>query len=56
MIIVINDGEEGLKFYFKGDVEKLLELCILVVGMLGELKEFIKDDVENLLRDLIEFW
>ncbi|XP_068720375.1 plasma membrane calcium-transporting ATPase 3-like [Montipora capricornis] len=56
MTTVINDGEEGLKLYSKGDAEKLLELCTSVVGMSGEPKEFTKDDAENLSRDLIEPW
>lgn len=56
MTTIISDDHGGYKVYSKGAVEVLLELCTHVVGMAGELKEFTKEDAENLSRDLIDPW
>lgn len=56
MTTVIDNGDGRFKLYSKGASEVLLELCTSIVGMTGELKEFTKEDAENLSRDLIEPW
>ena len=56
MTTVISDDHGGYKVYSKGAAEVLLELCTHVVGMKGELKEFSKEDAENLSKDLIDPW
>lgn len=56
MTTIVDDDQGGYKLYSKGAAEVLLELCTHVVGMKGELKEFSKEDAENLSRDLIDPW
>ena len=56
MTTIIGDDHGGYKVYSKGAAEVLLELCTHIVGMTGELKEFSKEDIENLAKDLIEPW
>lgn len=56
MTTIIDDGEGGIKLYCKGAAEVVLELCTSVVGMTGEVKEFTKEEAENLSRDLIDPW
>lgn len=56
MTTIISDDHGGYTVYSKGAAEVLLELCTHIVGMKGELKEFSKEDAENLSRDLIDPW
>lgn len=56
MTTIVADEHGGYKVYSKGAADVLLELCTHVVGMKGELKEFNKEDAENLSKDLIDPW
>lgn len=56
MSTIINDDHGGYHVYSKGAAEVLLQHCSHVVSINGELKEFTKEDVENLSRDVIDQW
>ena len=56
MTTIIENEQGGFKLYTKGAAEILLEQCTSVVGMEGQLREFTKEEAEDLSRDLIELW
>lgn len=56
MTTIIYDGEQGFKLYSKGAAEVLLELCTSIIGISGELRDFTKEDQENICREVIQPW